>query len=432
LIFLVGLTIRAGSGLEERGHPERMTTPVFYHATKGSRLELADSDYLLAVATYTAFVDEKYIYTYAYEPSQSWTHYNGDIGAESYSHNYEFQEDTYFRVCVKRAMGGELTAKDAEFVSSTLVFSPAPTPAFPVKPFLMEEAAAVAARVRKLRQPETQCYALLADSHYVVNGTWDDTVRSLRRVHELLNFDGIIHLGDLTDGMVSAAATKYYVGKVGRDLRKIGAPLYIALGNHDANYFRGNSEPFSIAEQDALYLERGASGEPGCYCVDRLGLRLIFLPSFDWREEVRYGFAGSQIAWLREALAASPPESAVIVFCHLPPLVRLQYWTDVIRGGEEVYEVIFSYQKERGNVLAYIHGHNHADYICRDAGFPIISIGCAKPECFPEYKPPGAVAPPRRLGDRTQELWDVLLVTPGRGLDFIRYGAGQDKRYLSS
>ena len=45
-------------------------------------------------------------------------------------------------------------------------------------------------------------FALLADSHCTVNGTWNDTVSNIAAVHERVGLDGIIHLGDLSDGML--------------------------------------------------------------------------------------------------------------------------------------------------------------------------------------------------------------------------------------
>ena len=35
-------------------------------------------------------------------------------------------------------------------------------------------------------------FLLLTDSHYVVNGTWDDTVHNMTAVAEQMKLDGII------------------------------------------------------------------------------------------------------------------------------------------------------------------------------------------------------------------------------------------------
>jgi hypothetical protein len=211
----------------------------------------------------------------------------------------------------------------------------------------------------------------------------------------------------------------------------------MVIGNHDTNYFAGNREPFSIAEQCAIYLARGDGGgvrETGApwYYKDfpERGLRFVFLHSFDSGEDVRYGFSEECLRWLRDVLRDAPRDLHIVVFSHLTPLVRLQYWTDRIRGGEELVGILEAYGARggAGRVLAYINGHNHADQIYEGLSFPIVSIGCAKTEYFTEYKPAGSHTPARRIGDAAQELWDVLIVTPSeRRLDFVRFGAGFDR-----
>ena len=58
----------------------------------------------------------------------------------------------------------------------------------------------------------------------------------------------------------------------------------------------------------------------------------------------------------------------------------------------------------------------------------MISINCAKCEYFTEHKPEGAVVPERRLGDRTQESFDVLQAdTARREIHLTRFGAGKDR-----
>ncbi len=70
--------------------------------------------------------------------------------------------------------------------------------------WIKKEAEAVIRRVRK----ELPCFILLADSHFAFNGTWDDTAAALRALSSMLPIKGIIHLGDLTDGMLPAEKTR--------------------------------------------------------------------------------------------------------------------------------------------------------------------------------------------------------------------------------
>lgn len=259
-------------------------------------------------------------------------------------------------------------------------------------------------------------FLLLTDSHFTYNGTWDDTVSSMRVLSMRIRFDGIIHLGDLSDGLLPMEGTKVIVDRCVSDMESLGIPLYIVPGNHDYNYFRKNPDVY-YPEKPQYYADRPEHM-----------LRMIFIDSFDPKEPVRYGFTDYCIHWLEAALRTLPEGYCALVFSHLPPLVRLQAWTKNIRNREKLIEVLDRYSDK---ILAYINGHNHCDLLFNDlhnGRFPVISINCAKCEYFTEHKPEGAVVPYRKLGDRTQESFDILQVdTVGRKMFFTRFGAGDDR-----
>ena len=436
-----GLTIRASTGLEGLGEPDRMSTVFFYEASPGDRLRLLDERYLFNVATYDPVVDESYIYTFRYQPDQSWTKYNGDLSGGSYRReDYVFTKPCYFRLCLKRTDGADFHAREAERINEIIAFSEKTRLSAPAdtKPFITHERDKLLEKINKKRADGAFLFALLTDTHRTVNGTWDDTLTSLKTTHEKAKFDGIIHLGDLTDGMVTAAATRRYAGDIILDLRSMGVPLFVTIGNHDTNYYQNNTEPLSIEEQCDLYLAHAdsytvrAPGKPWYYKdFKEFGMRFVFLHSFDYTQENRYGFVPHCLAWLKDTLENTPGDVDVLVFSHLTPLVKLQYWTDHIRGSDELVELLeeFNSKPQSGKILAYINGHNHADQIYRGLSFPIVSIGCAKTEFFLEYKPEGSHTPERRLSEASQELWDALLVTKKR-LDFLRFGAGFDRAVL--
>ena len=52
----------------------------------------------------------------------------------------------------------------------------------------------------------------------MVNGTWEDTVWCIKEVNKRAPFDSIIHLGDLTDGMICREVNYHYVDIVKKDL----------------------------------------------------------------------------------------------------------------------------------------------------------------------------------------------------------------------
>jgi predicted MPP superfamily phosphohydrolase len=280
-----------------------------------------------------------------------------------------------------------------------------PTPA----DWIDAECSSVSERVNK----DLPKFALIADSHYTINGTWEDTAYALRKLHEAVDFDGVIHLGDLTDGMLSAYKTTEIENIVKKDLRSLNVPIHIVYGNHDYNYFKGNP--------DLVYPDK-----PQYYTdYSKHKLRLIFIDSFDPKEQLRYGFSNECVSWLDKILSETQSDWSVIVFSHLTPLVQLQAWAKEIRNSSTVMEVL---NKHSNKILAFINGHNHCDHLYNGGRFPIISINCSKCECFLEHKPEGAVVPYRELGNKTQESFDIMTIdSASKIIHFTRFGAGNDR-----
>ena len=145
---------------------------------------------------------------------------------------------------------------------------------------------------------------LLTDSHYTVNGTWEDTTDNIRKTVAALEtsknaVDGIVHLGDFTDGMTTKKVTSFYVERMMDDLCQNGLPVYVTLGNHDFNYFRGNKQRFIMEEQRELF---GLTRE--YYYRDFVSkkIRCLFLSSYDADTPVRYGFSYAEVQWVKETL----------------------------------------------------------------------------------------------------------------------------------
>lgn len=278
--------------------------------------------------------------------------------------------------------------------------------------WITEEASAVAGRIKE----GLPSFVLLADSHFTFNGTWDDTVASMKALSEKTKISGIIHLGDMSDGLLPLAKTEEIETRCISDMESLGAPVYIVPGNHDYNYFKGNPE-IKYPEKLRYYID----GEDE-------KMRLIIIDSFDPKEEVRYGFSDECITWLDECLKEMPGDYSALIFSHLTPLVRLQAWTKDIRNRVKLMDVL---NKHATKILAFINGHNHCDHLFNDlhnGQFPIISINCAKCEYFTDHKPAGAFVPERKLGDRTQESFDIMQVdTDKKEIYLTRFGAGTDR-----
>lgn len=426
-----GVTIYSSTGRIGAGQPDRMSSIFFYKAAAGSRLHLLDYNYFYNVATYALRFPDKYIYTYDYEPEESWTTYRKDLYGDTYIQNdYIFHDTCYFRICLKRVDGKAFTKAEEERIGKILSYETIEEPQV-IKPYFEEEIRRTIKEIEEKRTNGTLVLALMTDSHYTVNGTWEDTVANLYAVNEQIMFHGIIHLGDWTDGMLPADVTGEYVRRMREDLEQCGCEVYAALGNHDSNYFRGNPEALGFSEQMALYLPSGV--EQPYYYQDFPSncLRCIFLVSFDPNEKIRYGFWQEELAWIENILEDTPENWCVLVFSHDAPLAELDFWAEEIRNGPGLVEILETYQKKTNNLLAYIHGHTHADYIDNSRNFPIVSVGCAKCESFPEKKPQGAVCCPRKPGTVSQDLWEVLLIdTKGKHLEFVRFGAGENRSVI--
>lgn len=414
--------------------PKHMATEAFYKALPGSRIRLCNREYLFAVAVFSTVRNPGYIYSYDYEPEENWTTYTRNLTPESYGQeDYVFQEKCWFRVCVKRRDNADLTEADFRHREELAVFCHEPETYTELPCFTQE----IEDTIAKIRREEAGCMklCLLTDTHYTVNGTWEDTAHNIRRVSEKAGYDAIIHLGDLTDGMVSKDMTAEYVRRIIGDLEACGAPVYLTPGNHDSNYFRNRQNLFSGEEMKRLYRlygDKEADGENGLdYCVDvpAYAVRMVFLASFDDTSSIRYGYTEEQLRWLEEVLFHADAGTKFLIFSHDAPLAKLDYWSFYIRNGERLLDLLERCNaREEYQILGFFYGHIHADQIFEECSFPVISVGCAKLEYFLDKKPEGAVTYERKADTVTQDLWDSLLIDFRRQrLKLIRFGAGVDR-----
>lgn len=430
--FRTNADIDPETGLFVRQKPGCIASERFYLADTGSILQ-ADAAWAFSVAVYTLEFPLKYLHTYAYAPDESWTTYTGSLKTGTWQQKYLFRERCYFRLCLKRR-GNEVTSlADLGQINRMVAFNSDIRCQGNQETFI-PSIQRVTARVNELRDSEDLAFAVLTDSHATVNGTWPDTAMNLQAIHERVGFNAIIHLGDLTDGTVSRELTAHYVKTMIQDMRQSNVPLHIVLGNHDANYFAGNPDVMPLSEQVQLYQSDAAlcKTEPALpyYYMDysKQTLRCIFLSSYENEARPRYGFDLQQVQWLAKVLKETPEHWSLLVFSHDAPLAELDFWSDEIRHGKELMQVLEDYQQTQGTILAYIHGHTHADAVYQGRSFPIISIGCAKCEDMLEKKPLWSETAPRKLGTDSQDLWDVLIVKPQeKRLEFVRFGAGKDR-----
>lgn len=426
LQFDLGACINPTTGFYEKGHPEWMCDFHFYPVSKGDRVVCANADYCFAIASYSSEIEHELMYTYCYQQEENWAKYRNDFCPECLiQEEYKIPEDGWIRIAVRRRDGASLTENDVTIVKESMELR-CQKKEYKKKSYFEPEIKHTVQTVKNKKKEGNLVFGLMTDSHYVINGGWEDTVANLQAVNAKVKWDGMIHLGDITDGMVPLTLTKEYVDIIMWDLKGLGVPIYLTLGNYDSNYFKQNPEWMSEEEQSKFYLNR----QKPWYYIDfeKQNLRCIFLHSFNHREHIRYGFSPEEIEWVREVLAKMPQNMKVLVFAHVPLLPKMHYWSKEIRNSSEMLQVLEEHVQQGGTILAYVHGHNHADQICYDKSFPIVSIGCAKCEDFKDKKPKGSVTYDRKMGTVSQELWDVMIVdTDENRLEYVRFGAGEDR-----
>ncbi len=409
---------RASGKLRDELDVSTNLEPVF--APAGSSLIPLEPGLRYRLALYDPEVSAGWLHTYAYQRESNLTEFRKDQDCQTArSGEYRFERDCYFRLT---ALGRPAAERLWDLVRLE-------TPkgwTRPVPAWIGEEARAVLERVDALRRPGDMVLTLLADSHYCAGGNWPDTLESLRAVVPASGSDAVVHLGDLTDGLLPGRVTRLYASRVIEGLKGLGKPLYMCLGNHDANYFKRNAEYMTPRQCARFYLGR----ERGWYHVDApdRSIRMIFLDSFDLARRQRYGFSAREALWFRRALRETPAGWGILVFSHVPPLARVHVWSKTILRGDWMLRALREAASRKGRrAIAWVFGHNHSDQVVFEDGLPVVSVGCSKTEDFQESKAPGSVTPRRAYGGREQELWDTLLVHADGSLDFVRYGAGEDR-----
>ena len=414
---------------------------------------------------YSPEIPADLIYTYSYQEESNWTTFRGLL-AENVT-EFLFAEPLFVRA--EFPGGPQAAEKTAEADAPLETVSPQETDAaaglrrgrdfFTLTPSVTErfpgektaalpavfqaETRRIAALLQERRMPGDTVLFLLSDTHYTVNGIWENTLRCLKRTAEQCRPDAVIHLGDLTDGLLPREILKTYVQRVMQGLSGLPGKKLLCVGNHDRNYFRQNPDVLTEAESAALY--RGLGGEGGSgesdrgdrgnreyYFEDLPGkqLRLIVLASFDpgRSRNRRYGYTAEELLWLGRTLAKTPKEFGVLVLSHLPLLPEMHVFSRGIRGSRMLRIILRGFHRSTGRLLAFVHGHIHADQVTHQEGFPVVAVGCGKLESFPEYKPAGAAAPARKQGELSQELWDIVRISGDRRtVEFLRYGAGSSR-----
>jgi manganese-dependent ADP-ribose/CDP-alcohol diphosphatase len=232
-------------------------------------------------------------------------------------------------------------------------------------------------------------FGLVADAQYA-----DAPARGVRHYRKSLEkltvavaafnqeeLDFVIHLGDLIDHGFKSFADILPI------YRKLKAPGYLALGNHDfavaesekamvsktmgmeARYydFKARGWRFAVLDGNEIGYIATAKGSPERVQAEKM---LAAMKAKKLRNAMGWNGALSetQLAWLDKVLAdADAKGQPAIVFCHFPvfPANAHNLWNDT--------QVIAMLERHR-SVVAYINGHNHAGNYGAKAGIHYLTV----------------------------------------------------------
>lgn len=162
--------------------------------------------------------------------------------------------------------------------------------------------------------------------------------------HQKLDFlvitGDVVHEGDTED-------YRFLKELVQRSEEKLGAPIFITLGNHDnrQSFYEGYLE---TAYEDAY-----------CASYDVEGLRLITLDS-KIGEHTAYGMISEeQLTWLREELAEPAELGTIIAFHHPPAAGTIESAALLLRNADDLLDAIRS-----TDVIGILSGHTHSTNQC--------------------------------------------------------------------
>ncbi|MDR2492564.1 MAG: glycosyltransferase, partial [Coriobacteriales bacterium] len=233
------MRIRPEDGREETCGRETFATPLFYEAFAGDRLALGDDSYEYAVSCYDA---PTFASTLAaplapapaphpappLAPMPAPMPVPCEVLIDSARLNYRvtlpqggyqqgahvFDGHAWFRVTVRPANNTAADATAKETPAAIVRFDALPRPSKDTDRGAAQEAgrmgekagAHAGEQADKMRAPDELAFALLADTRHVVNGTWEHTLAALREAHRRCALDGILHLGNFTNGCLTREA----------------------------------------------------------------------------------------------------------------------------------------------------------------------------------------------------------------------------------
>lgn len=336
-----------------------------------------------------------------------------------------------------------------------------------VESYFQEELEDTITKVKALQTNQCLTFLVCTDIHYGSHDTivFPHTITNMRAFAAKVPTDGIICLGDITDGELEKDKTRILNNIVMSLFESTNLPLYFAAGNHDCNprYDVGwpRSESFTTPEMYKEYYSRmcqlNINPDLNSYGVNyykdfiKQKIRLISIDCANTDELVNtsYKYPADTINWFANTLWSTPDNYTVLLISHLSP------YPDHNGGHTVPYNAIDNDDNEENGlnglqskiniwlsdnsshkIISFI-GHSHGDWETTNPYLEIM-FDCNKGHTTEYWEeddnrsqwdyPPRSRGWARSIGTVTEDSWTAVVINPtSRKIDCIRFGAGVDR-----
>lgn len=327
-----------------------------------------------------------------------------------------------------------------------------------IQPYFQTEFDATVASTRAAQTEPCLTFALVTDIHYnsVDKIVFPHTLQNIKAFSKQVRLDGILCLGDMTDGDQTKSVTAGLLNEIMPAQRDIGVPVYFAAGNHDCNAYGAAANVYTTAQMYQYYYSHCANDvmlDTGSYGVNfykdfpEYKIRMISLDSAksDDGSAYHYNYPMNTVNWfVNTAMATIPSGYTVLLISHVSPILE-HNWTGssgagtVPKNNADVIAALTTFVNGGGKVIC-LYGHSHADF---DFSSPWLDVAsyCNKLYRYEDivitsetaaawHLPVGSKIWAREMGTYKEDTWDVVVIKPySHTLNMIRFGAGEDRSY---
>ena len=308
-----------------------------------------------------------------------------------------------------------------------------------VKSYFQKEINETIASIKEVLTEPYLMFAMISDIHYMSSSelpnSISNTTDNICELSKSLKMDFIANLGDNVDGDTPQVTTEAYCDYLLSQFDKTGIPYYPCIGNHDDNRYYPPAFTHSqlyfnyLRNTKGVFWDNQTSMCGTNYYRDfnELGIRCIFLNA---NTNGNYGYSNDTCEWFEDVVDTAPGQ--YIVFTHIAPIPSLNYGLSQYGNDEGSARIRRKCTETSDRLIAMFSGHNHYDAHVTDP-FLCVTVNSHKFEnengdsgLWTE----GAVKPSRKIGDATEDCFDIVIVRPrSKKINRIRFGAGTDETY---